>query len=433
MTQKTTTPAISDEQLLQCMHCGMCLPTCPTYSLTLRERSSPRGRIRLIKKFSGGELGISETFVEEMNFCLNCRACETACPAGVDYHHLLEFARVAVRSNTKRSVPQKLGKALLDKLFTRPYILKKLARVLYFYQKSGLERLVLASGVLRLMPGNLDRTARLSPRISPRPASEILPEKIPAKGEKKYTVALLTGCVQDVSFAEVTRHAAEVLAWNGCEVHVPRGQVCCGSLHGHIGDLETAGALFSRNAAAFDVSRFDAIIVTAAGCGSFMKEYRDTFAAAGEDMRQQAEAFSAKVRDIHEFLAEIPLKKPQRHLPLTVTYHDACHLAHAQKITRQPRQLLEMIPGLTLVPLPESTWCCGSAGTYNLTHPEPAFALLERKVSNIASTCATVVASANPGCSIQIAYGLKEKGMQTEVVHPISLLWQAYGPGEEKW
>ncbi len=431
-TDRPSAPKISDDLLLQCIHCGMCLPTCPTYSLTLRERSSPRGRIRLIKKYAQGEIGLSGPFIEEMAFCLNCRACESACPAGVEYHHLLEFARTEIRSSAPpSSLLHRLGKALLDRLFTSPSFLKKVSRVLYFYQRSGLERLVLASGILRLLPGDLDRLARLAPRISRRASRDVLPERIPAHGEKKYTVALLTGCVQDVSFAEVNRHAAEVLARNGCEVIIPAAQVCCGSLHGHMGDVAQARSLFAQNARAFDPESVDAIIVTAAGCGSFMKEYPSLFSTAEGGERRAAEAFSAKVRDIHEFLASIPLHKPTKPLPLRVTYHDACHLAHAQKITEAPRALLKMIPELELMPLPESTWCCGSAGTYNVTHPEPAFRLLQRKTSHIIGTDAKIVASANPGCTIQLRYGLRERDVHIEVVHPITLLWQAYGLDED--
>ena len=423
-------PVPDDDVLLQCIHCGMCLATCPTYTLTLRERSSPRGRIRLIKSVAAGQLPLSEIFQFEMYFCLDCRACETACPAGVQYGRLVEAARAEIETLEKQTGRRSRLKAfLLEKVFTNPPLLRKLARALRLYQRSGLEALALRLRLPRLISKKLDRLAPLAPTISAKFTHQFLPEILPARGETHYRVALLSGCVQDVAFAEINRDTALVLAHHGCEVWTPRQQVCCGSLHGHVGDRETALRLAAQNIELFSSRKTDAVIINAAGCGSFMKSYGELFSGVANAPIPQAvaEAFSTKVKDIHEFLLEIGLRKPEQPIQQRVTYHDACHLAHGQKIRSAPRQILRAIPGIEFVELPEADWCCGSAGIYNITHTETAMQLLDRKIQNIAQTAAVIVASANPGCSIQIRAGVKKLKREIEVAHPISLLRRAYG------
>ncbi|RME02130.1 MAG: (Fe-S)-binding protein, partial [Calditrichaeota bacterium] len=318
---------------------------------------------------------------------------------------------------------------ILRKIYPVPSRFRRLAKFLRLYQVSGLEKLVQALHLPALFSKKFATLSRMAPRIEAKFSDQLLPEVIPARGEIRYRVALLTGCVQDVAFATVNRDTAHVLAYDGCEVWIPRPQVCCGSLHGHIGDQETAARLAQQTLDIFSQRPVDAIIVNAAGCGSFMKHYARLFENTGlsQARRQQFLDFSARVKDIHEFLLEIGFRKPEHAVHATVTYHDACHLAHGQKITRAPREILQSIPGLQLVPLAESDWCCGSAGIYNITHTDTSLELLDRKMGHIRATGAQIVASANPGCNIQLAFGVKRHRLNFEVVHPVSLLRRAYG------
>jgi glycolate oxidase iron-sulfur subunit len=376
--------------LQQCIHCGMCLPTCPTYDATKHETSSPRGRIALMRAVADGKLAPdSAQFADEMYFCLGCLACETACPAGVDYAKMLEYARAEVGSR---------GGWLLRWLFMKPNRLRAVARLLRRVNISP-----------EILPGRLRELYELRPRIRDKFSFDLIRE-VERPAAVRYRVGLLTGCVQDVAYSDVNRDTVDLLLANGCEVVTPRTQVCCGSLLAHNGELDLARQLARQNAEAFkDV---DVIIVNSAGCGSFMKH---------------APEYAGKVKDITEFLAEIGLH-PSSFIPhpFKVTYHDACHLVHGQKISQQPRDLLRAIPGIELVELPEATWCCGSAGIYNITQPEMSMTLLERKMKHIAATGAEIVATGNPGCIGQIRYGAKRFGVTVEVVHPVTLLAGAY-------
>jgi glycolate oxidase iron-sulfur subunit len=406
--------------LQQCIHCGLCLPTCPTYEATQHETSSPRGRIQLMRAVADGKLqAASPLFADEMYFCLGCLACETACPAGINYAEMIEHARAEVERTGAKSNPWRaLARSVaLRWLFAKPGRLRRLARLLRLDQRTGLSRLVCP-----LLPRRLRQLHRLQPRISDRFSFDLIRET-ESPPHPRYRVALLTGCVQDVAYAPVNRDTVEVLLANDCEVITPRAQNCCGSLLGHNGELNAARRLARRNLDAFALESLDAIIVNAAGCGSFMKRYRHLLP---DDPR--ATLWDDKVKDITEWLLTIGLCPPSpiSRQPLPVTYHDACHLAHGQKIVRQPRELLRAIPGIELVELPEAAWCCGSAGIYNITQPEMSMALLERKMKNIAATHARIVATANPGCIGQLAYGASRFGPQTEVVHPITLLARAY-------
>lgn len=411
--------------MLQCMHCGMCLPACPTYVLTKRERSSPRGRIRLIKSVAEGKLEVSKNFIDEMHFCLDCRACETACPAGVKYGRIIEGTRSVIsRQNSGRWKNVLIRKILVRGLFASQRRLRFVARLIKIYQKTGIEWLNLAFNISGLISKKLGEIAPLAPHISKRFSHQILPEFMPAQGKRRFKVGLLTGCVQDIAFAGVNRATAEVLALNGCDVIIPRRQCCCGSVAAHAGDMKQGQNQILQNYHAFKPETLDAIIVNAAGCGAFLKESREIF--ADQNKLPAFEQISQKTKDISEFLIEIGFRKPAAKLDCIVTYHDACHLAHGQKIRSAPRQILQSIPGLQLIELPESDWCCGSAGVYNITHTETANKLLERKIKNCLSTGARIIASGNTGCSIQLSYGVRKYKTAMQVRHPVALLWQAY-------
>ena len=416
--------------LQQCMHCGMCLPTCPTYDTTRHERNSPRGRIALMRAIADGGLGVTREFAEELSYCLGCLACQTACPAGVNYAEAFEAARSDIElSNAHPGTARKLWRALtLGFLFVHPRVLRAAGRIIGLYQRSGLELLARRSGLIKLLPPLLRRLEPQTPRVAVRFSdARIAPHESPGAAPR-YRVALLTGCVQDLVFPDVNRDTADVLLANGCAVDTPPVQPCCGSLHAHNGDLDGARGLARRMIDLFPPDRYDAIISNAGGCGSHLRRYGPLL----EDdprYRDRAALWDPKARDIQEWLAEIGCRPPQAAASeetLTVTYHESCHLVHGQRVSRQPRALLSIIPGVSLVELPEAAWCCGSAGIYAITQPEQAELLLSRKVANIAGTGAACVAAANPGCQLQIARGLDAAGAAVQVVHPVSLLARAY-------
>jgi glycolate oxidase iron-sulfur subunit len=411
----------------QCMHCGLCLPTCPTYDATKMERNSPRGRIALMRAIADDRLEPTRTFAEEMYFCLGCLACMTACPAGVNYAELFEHARAEAERSKVLASPRRnlIRNFTLRWLFMDLSRLKLLGRAMRLYQSIGLETLVRRSGVMRLFPKRLQELESMTPRIQPNFSSDLIAPKTPAAGRKKYRVAMLTGCAQDLIFSDVNRDTVEVLARNDCEVVTPARQDCCGSLHAHNGEWELAKILARRNIDQFPPDEFDAIITNAAGCGSHLKHYA-TLLADDPAYLGRAQAWDRKIKDIHEWLAEIGVSSPRRAREQTITYHEACHLCHGQKITAQPRKVLTSIPGLKLVELPESTWCCGSAGIYNIIQPEMANQLLDRKLERIKTTGATTVATGNPGCMLQIVNGARKQGMNLRIAHPITLLAEAY-------
>jgi glycolate oxidase iron-sulfur subunit len=417
----------------QCMHCGLCLPTCPTYDATKVERNSPRGRISLMRAIADGQLEATKTFADEMYFCLGCLACQTACPAGVNYAELFEHARAEAEQSGALNSPKRnlIRGFTLRWLFMDLRRLRFVSRMLRLYQRVGLQSLVRHSGILKLFPRRLRELESMTPGIQPRFSAELIAPVTPPVGSKKFRVAMLTGCAQDPIFSNVNRDSVEVLARNGCEVVTPPAQSCCGSLHAHNGEWTLAQELARRNIDQFPPGEFDAIITNAGGCGSHLKHFSKLL-ADDPAYRDRAKLWDKKVKDIHEWLAEIGLQPPpdagRADLPVrqTVTYHDSCHLCHGQKITAQPRELLRAVPGLKIVDLPESSWCCGSAGVYNLTQPEMAGDLLRRKIGHIKSTGATIVATANPGCLLQIINGARAEGLQLDVVHPITLLAEAY-------
>ncbi len=418
--------------LQQCMHCGLCLPTCPTYDATKRERHSPRGRIALMRAIADEELRLTRTFGEEMYFCLGCLACMSACPAGVNYAEMFEHARAATEEASILHSPKRnlIRGFAVRWLFMDLRRLRTVGRLLRLYQRLGCQRLVRSSGILRLLPQRLRELEAMTPKICPKFSAELIPPVMEARGRKRYRVALLTGCAQDLIFSDINRDSAEVLARNGCEVVTPAEQFCCGSLHAHNGEWALAQQLARREIDQFPPDQFDAIISNAGGCGSHLKHYRKLL-ADDPAYRDRAALWDQKLKDIHEWLAQIGTEAPAPDLPVqTVTYHESCHLAHGQKITVEPRQLLRLIPNLRLVELPESNWCCGSAGIYNLTQPEMAGQLAARKLRHIRSTGADTVATANPGCLLQLINQARQEGTELRVVHPVTLLAHAYRQSE---
>jgi glycolate dehydrogenase iron-sulfur subunit len=422
--------ALDYSLIQQCMHCGMCLPTCPTYDATHRERSSPRGRIALMRAVADGALEISDLFADELSYCLGCLACQTACPAGVNYSVLFETARTDIEDAAIHSSPsRRFWRWLtLEYLFTHPRALRTAGRLVGWYQRCGLQALVRRTGLIRLLPSALQRLEPQTPVIAPSFSNALIARREEPRGRVRYRVALLTGCIQDLVYPNINRDTADVLLANGCVVDTPSPQPCCGSLHAHNGDRRTAALLARRMIDLIPPDDYDAIITNAGGCGSHLRHYSSLLA----DDPQYARAgrvWDARVQDIHQWLARIDCRAPAAPPfaePVSVTYHDSCHLAHGQKVTREPRELLRLIPGLSLVDLQESTWCCGSAGVYAITQPDQAQALLERKVRHIKETSATIVATANPGCHLQITQGLNRAALPVQVFHPVSLLARAY-------
>lgn len=416
----------------QCMHCGMCLPSCPTYLETRIERNSPRGRIALMRSIVDGDLEASREFGEEMYYCLGCLACTTACPAGVDYAKLFEHARAEIEAEDVLFTPgRRFWRWLtLRQLFAKPRMLHAVGRMLWLYQASGLCALVRKSGLLRLLPAYL-RSLEPSTPVVCRHFSHQLIRETESPTSRRYRVGMLTGCVQDLVFSDVNRDTVDVLLANGCEVVTPRPQGCCGSLHAHNGDLGQAAEQARRMLDQFDLASLDAIITNAAGCGSHLKHFSNLL-GDDSDYRDKAREWDAKVRDISQWLVEIGFRKPEgkaEGAPLRATYHEACHLCHGQGISKQPREVLRAIPGLELVELENATHCCGSAGVYNITQPEQAAKLQAEKAACIAKTGASLVATANPGCHLQIQNAMDDA---TVVRHPVSLLAAAYRSEAEK-
>ena len=418
----------STEVIRSCVHCGLCLPSCPTYVITRRERSSPRGRIWLMKEVSEGRLDLLDPlFEEEMYLCLNCRACEAVCPSGVKYGEILEASRAQIEQARKGTPKARvLRKVVFGGIFTDMRRFRALSAGLRLYQRSPLPRIAKRSGVLKVL--GLDQAHELMPQVSDR---FVVPkgETIPAQGEWRGRVGLFTGCIMSTAYAEIHEATIRVLTRNGFEVTLINGQGCCGALHVHQGDPDGGRALARKNIDAFDTPYLDAIIVNAAGCGAAMKEYGHLLKDDPE-YADRAARFAERVQDVTEFLAAKGLSAEPGPLPMTVTYQEPCHLAHAQRISKQPRQLLKAIPELRVVEMPESSLCCGSAGIYNLLQPDMSSKLLARKLDNALSTGAEAIVSANPGCMLQLTSGLRARGDARPVLHLVELLDRAYAAAE---
>jgi len=413
--------------ILDCVHCGLCLPTCPTYLTTGIEMASPRGRIYMMRAVEEGQAGISAVFVKHLDQCLGCLACQPACPSGVPYERLLESARAEIERIFERPVADRFWRRMILSLFPHPERTGPVLSGLYWYQRLGLSRVLRASGLLALVSTRLAQMETLLPPVPSPTARRPLPEVTPAAGEGIGRVGFLTGCVQRFLFPGINRATVRVLAAAGYEVVTPQEQGCCGALHLHAGEVEAARGLARNMIEVFERARVSTVVVNAAGCGAAMKEYAHLFQDDPAWLRR-AEAFSAGVRDVSEVLAGRSWNGALRQVPLTVTYHEACHLAHAQGIRKEPRSVLQQIPGLTLVELPESDLCCGSAGTYNLLQTEMAGRILRRKVERIRETGATHVAIGNIGCLLQITLGLRQAKVPVRAVHPVELLdWALHG------
>ncbi len=417
-----------DDIINTCVRCGLCLQSCPTYVRLGREPSSPRGRIALIRGVAEGRLAVDTPgFLHQMDECLGCLACQAVCPSGVQYGHLLEAGRAQAKAvKSTRPLTRWLELVVFKVLFVNMALFRLFGRSMWLYQKLGVQALVRCLGILRLL--GLAETEKLLPVVNDRfiyaEGQRFAPLRTDHRPRLKR-VALLTGCVQSVAFAHVHEATINTLQVNGCEVVLPSGQQCCGALHQHGGDFEQARALARQNIEALEAVNPDYVVVNAAGCSHHLKEYAHLLKDDPE-YGPRAQKFVAKSRDITELLAElgpVPAVKP---LPLRVTYQEPCHLAHGQKITAQPRQILRAVPGVTLVEMKDSAMCCGSAGTYNITQPEMAKRLQSDKLDNAKATGATIILSANTGCMIQLAAGLQERGEAVEVRHVVEILDAAY-------
>ena len=416
--------ATIDDKTMKCIRCGFCLDACPTFRLTGQETRGPRGRIYLVRSWRENEIPFDSDVVEALDTCLGCRACETACPSGVPYGEILEEARAHIEEHHLRPSTQTFARAQLLSTLTDPGKLVLSLKAAGLFEK--LTHGKMPGFAARMLSGSADASISL-----PKPQGEAkvhnLPVTSPAKGEKRYRVGILAGCVMRVLFGGTNAATVQALQENGCEVYAPESAGCCGALHLHTGFHAEAMVRMRKLIDAFGphLKDLDAIVVNSAGCGSTMREYGALL--AGEPVyRDEAIAFAAKVRDVSEWLVEIGIVPPTKRLEATVSYHDACHLAHGQRIRQQPRQLLQQIPGLNLVEMNESDTCCGSAGIYNITQPEMARQLLDRKIANLRATGATIIATGNPGCLAWIQQGAQEAGLHVRICHPVELLAEAY-------
>jgi glycolate oxidase iron-sulfur subunit len=411
----------SNDLINQCVHCGFCLPTCPTYALWGQEMDSPRGRIYLMKLGTEGQVQMDSTFVTHMDNCLGCMACMSACPSGVKYDKLIEATRSQIERNFERPLSSGIFRRMIFDLFPRPERLRLLLWPMRIYQRSGLQALVRGSGILRLLPTSLQTMEGLMPPVPTSANGKSFPERVEAQGERRRRVGLLLGCVQRVVFPEVNAATVRILTAEGCEVLIPPEQGCCGALMVHAGEEERALAYARRTIDAFERAQVDTVVSNAAGCGSSLKDYgyllRDDPVYA-----ERARVFSAKCHDISEILAELEPRAARHPIPLKVAYHDSCHLQHAQSVRAQPRAVLAKIPELQLLEPAEAALCCGSAGIYNLVRPGPAKELGDRKVRNVLATSPDVVVSGNPGCLLQLRSGMLSAGSPVPVIHMVELV-----------
>lgn len=416
----------AQEDLDKCVHCGLCLNACPTYRDLGLEMDSPRGRVYQMNAVAAGA-PITPAYIQHMELCLACRGCETACPSGVPYGRMIEAARNQIeiaRSRNRKSFSQRL-KRWAFRLIQSRAALQILGAGLYIYQASGLQWLVRATGILKPF-GRLSSLEALTPPAEIPFFFSNIGKTFPARGERRYRVAFLAGCIANVSFARLNEATVRVLQANGCDVVLPAEQNCCGALHLHAGLKGQAESLARNNIDAINPADFDAILTNTAGCGSTLKEYGQILHDDPE-YADKAAQFTAKMKDINEFLASIELNPAMGPVNAVVTYQDSCHLAHGQKIKVAPRKLLKSVPGLKLQEMPMSDLCCGSAGVYNVVQNEMAMRILERKMASIGTTKASIIVTANPGCMIQLMAGSRLYGQGQEVAHVVQILDRAYG------
>jgi glycolate oxidase iron-sulfur subunit len=423
------------DRALSCVHCGLCLPACPTYTQTFHEADSPRGRIQLMRGMAEGVIEPTESVRKHLDLCLDCRACETACPSAVVYHELIEETREKLSKSAHISLQGRFMRWIFFHIFIYPRRLKLALLPARLMQKVGLYALLRKIGLFKILPIQLRKMEQMLPakgKLWPRRMPVTISSGTggpPVKGQTQAvkSVAFFPGCIGSVMFDTVNRQAVELLAACGANVNISRTQTCCGAIHHHSGQWETAKDFARRNIDAILPAGgppIDRITTTIAGCGAMLKDYAHLL-RDDPQYADRAKEFAAKVRDISEVLLELGLPEMKHPVNETITYHDACHLAHAQKVTAAPRKLLAAIPGLTLLPLAESDMCCGAAGTYNLTQPEMASDLAERKLKHIEATGAKICATGNVGCAMHIQSQAAARKQEIKVVHPVELLHQA--------
>ena len=427
MSTTSQTPPVDDAPgwglLSKCVHCGLCLNHCPTYRTLGMEMDSPRGRIYQVLQVHDGKMEIGDSLALHIDRCLGCLACETACPSGVQYGRIVERARAQIENNYRRSfLSRKLRHFFFGRVLHNLRLLERMAKLVRFYQRSGIQTLFRKTGLLKLVgAAGLDR---LSPKIDSEFFFGEIGKTFPAVGERRGKVAFLAGCINNVAFSHLNRATVKVLIENGIEVHIPAGQGCCGALDAHAGFREDARKLARKNIEVFLSGNYDAIVTNAAGCGSLMKEYDDLL-EHDQQFAGRAHEFVAKVKDVTEYLAQVGLRSPRKKISQSVIYQDPCHLLHAQKVKSQPRELLKTI-GCQLVEIPHADQCCGSAGVYNVVQNELSMKILDAKMEDISSVSADMLATGNVGCMIQLRAGVEQRRMNLPVKHVMELLEEAY-------
>ena len=417
----------TESDYLNCIRCGLCLSVCPTYREHLNETASPRGRVALARKGLDGQLELSPNLIEQMYGCFACMACNDACPVGIQPAKLT----LAIRFVQEQRKPTSWKKTLFEGLIPHPGRMELATLPLRLYENLGIRRMVYALGLTRILPKHIRDMEAMLPRLPQRPLRRILPQVTESRGATRQRVGFFLGCAQSLLFADESAATVRVLSRNGCTVVTPKEVECCGMpAHGY-GRLDLVRKQAIHNISVFEKSDVEVVVTDCATCGSTLKEYRD-YLKNDPEWAERATNFSRKVRDVSEYLGEIPLEKPKGRLQKKVTYHDPCHLRRAQHVTEQPRNLLRMIDGLEFVELPESDWCCGSAGSQLITHYETSTQVLDRKIDNLESTQAQFIASGCPGCQMQLTTGINRRGLDVRVVHPITLLDEAYEASDEK-
>jgi glycolate oxidase iron-sulfur subunit len=412
---------------LNCIRCGLCLAVCPTYRENLSEISGPRGRVALARKSMEGELALSPNLIEQMNACFACLACNEICPVGIRPAELT----LAMRYVQEQIKPSGWKQKLFAGLVSHPGRMETATLPLRLYEGSGMRKLIYKLGLLRILPSQIRDLEAMLPHLPQRPLRQVLPEKTDAYGQSRFRVGYFLGCAQNLLFAEESKATVRVLARNACTVITPRAVQCCGMPARGYGRLELVRAQAKHNIAIFEKAGVDVVITDCATCGSTLKDYQELLQEEAE-WAPRAEAFSSKVRDISEFLVEIPLDKPQGKVNARVTYHDPCHLRRGQLVWKQPRALLSLIDGLDYVELPDADWCCGSAGSQLITHYETSIKVMDRKMDNLTSTGAQIIASGCPGCQMQLNTAIHRRGLNVRVVHPVTLLDEAYEAEDAK-
>jgi len=411
----------NESDYLNCIRCGLCLAVCPTYHISLNETASPRGRVALARKGLEEQLELTPNLNEQMYGCLACMACNEICPVGIKPANLT----LAMRYIQEQRKPAGWKKALFEHLIPHPERMETATLPLRLYQIMGIRRLVHALGIKYLLPEQVRDMEAMLPYLPRRPLRKVLPKIVEARGEAKYRAGFFLGCAQSLLFAEASAATVRVLSRNGCTIITPPEVECCGMPAHGFGRLDLVRVQAKHNISVFEQYEVDVIVTDCATCGSTLKEY-GAYLKDDSEWSERAAAFSQKVRDVSEFLTEIPLQKPEGRIQARATYHDPCHLRRAQKVWEQPRALLALIDGLEFVELPESDWCCGSAGSQLITHYETSLKVLDQKMANLESTQAQIIASGCPGCQMQLTTGIVQRGLDLRVVHPISLLDEAY-------